>query len=215
MGPSRPRRLWNLLFKWESQIMNTGEDIEVQILEQAPDDLEEYGSVPIAFEVRSILKVDFLGDNGLGGLSLNEEMVVSPWVKDYDFDGGPTRWRRWDISHWGILSAFSEGERVGGSVVVLDTANMNFLEGRDDHAAVWDIRVAPELRGHGIGRKLLDRALNWARQRSCVLMKIETQNINVPACRFYASRGCQLGAVRRLAYSDYPDEVQLIWYHAL
>ena len=195
--------------------MNTGEDIEVQILEQTPDELEEYGSVPIAFEVRSILKVDFVGKNGLGGFSLKEEKVASPWVKDYDFDGGPTRWRRWDISHWGILSAFSEGERAGGAVVALDTANMNFLEGRDGHAAVWDIRVAPELRGHGIGRKLLDQALNWARQRSCVLMKIETQNINVPACRLYASQGCQLGTVRRLAYSDYPDEVQLIWYKAL
>ena len=195
--------------------MNTGEDIEVQILEQTPDELEEYGSVPIAFEVRSILRVDCLGANGLGGLSLKEEKVASPWVKDYDCDGGPIRWRKWDISRWGILSAFSEGERVGGAVVALDTADMNFLEGRDDHAAVWDIRVVPELRGHGIGRKLLERALSWARQRSCVLMKIETQNINVPACRFYASQGCQLGAIQRLAYSDFPDEVRLIWYKAL
>ena len=58
--------------------MKTGENTEVQILEQTPDELEEYGSVPIAFEVRSILKVDFVGDNGLGGLSLNEEKVASP-----------------------------------------------------------------------------------------------------------------------------------------
>ena len=58
--------------------MNTGEDIEVQILEQTPDELEEYGSVPIAFEVRSILKVDFVGKNGLGGFSLKEEKVASP-----------------------------------------------------------------------------------------------------------------------------------------
>ncbi len=59
--------------------MNTSEDIEVRILEQTPDDLEAYGSVPIAFEVQSILRVNFVGINGIGGLSLNEEEVASPW----------------------------------------------------------------------------------------------------------------------------------------
>lgn len=195
--------------------MNPSEDIDVRILEQTPDDLEAYGSVPIAFEVCSILKVDFVGVNGLGGLSLNEEEVASPWVKDYDCDGGPARWMARDISHWGILSAFSEQRRVGGAVVALNTEGLNFLEGRDDHAALWDIRVDPKLRGHGVGKRLLEHSLNWARQRSCVLMKIETQNINVPACRFYASQGCQLGAVHRFAYADYPDEVKLIWYKSL
>ncbi len=195
--------------------MNTNENIELRILEQTPDDLEAYGSIPIAFEVRSILRVNCVGINGLGGLSLREEEVASPWVKDYDCDEGPVRWRRWDISHWGILSAFIENKRVGGAVVALNTPNMNFLEDRNDHAALWDLRVVPELRGHGIGKKLLQSSLNWARQRSCVLMKIETQNINVPACRFYASQGCQLGTVRRFAYTDYPDEVQLIWYKSL
>ena len=30
--------------------------------------------------------------------------------------------------------------------------------------------------------------------------QIETQNVNVGACRFYAAMGCQLGAVSRFAY---------------
>jgi hypothetical protein len=42
-------------------------------------------------------------------------------------------------------------------------------------------------------------------------MKIETQNINVPACRFYAKHGFILGAVNRFAYPELPDEVELIW----
>ena len=195
--------------------MNTNENIEVHILEQTQDDLDAYGSVPIAFEVRSILRVNCVGTNGLGGFALNEEEVAFPWIKDYDYDEGPVRWRRWDISRWGILSAFIEDKRVGGAVVALNTLNMNFLEGRGDHAALWDLRVVPQLRGCGIGKELLERSLNWARQRSCVLMQIETQNINVPACKFYANQGCQLGTVRRFAYIDYPDEVQLIWYKSL
>jgi hypothetical protein len=46
-------------------------------------------------------------------------------------------------------------------------------------------------------------------------MRIETQNINVPACRFYARRGYLLGAVHRYAYPQLPDETQLLWYKEL
>ena len=42
-------------------------------------------------------------------------------------------------------------------------------------------------------------------------MEVETQNINVSACRFYARQGCVLSAVNRFAYPELPDEVQLIW----
>jgi len=46
-------------------------------------------------------------------------------------------------------------------------------------------------------------------------MNVETQNVNVPACRFYVSQGCYLGAIRRFAYAELPDEVQLLWYRDL
>jgi len=40
-------------------------------------------------------------------------------------------------------------------------------------------------------------------------LKVETQNINVPACRFYAKQGCVLRAVHPHAYSEFPDEAQV------
>ena len=43
-------------------------------------------------------------------------------------------------------------------------------------------------------------------------MKIESQNTNPAACRFYAKNGFELGGVRRGVYAEYPDEVQLLWY---
>lgn len=39
----------------------------------------------------------------------------------------------------------------------------------------------------------------------------ETQDVNVPACRFYARQGFMLGAVNHGAYPDLPNEVQLLW----
>jgi hypothetical protein len=44
---------------------------------------------------------------------------------------------------------------------------------------------------------------------------VETQNINVPACRFYARMRCTLGAIHRYAYPDLPGEAQLLWYRTL
>jgi GNAT superfamily N-acetyltransferase len=63
-----------------------------------------------------------------------------------------------------------------------------------------------------MGKRLFDHAAAWARAQGCRQLKVETQNINVPACTFYAKQGCALGAVNPGAYPAYPDEVQLLWY---
>lgn len=43
------------------------------------------------------------------------------------------------------------------------------------------------------------------------MIKVETQNINVPACRLYSKCGCVLGLMNRNAYEEFPDEVELLW----
>ena len=188
--------------------------MEITLVEETTDALKEYGRVPIAFRVESRLRLDPVG-NGLGGLLLAEEEVQPPYLKDYDSERGevPARWReQWDIAHWGVLSAFGGGRRVGCTVIAYDTEQVRGLEGRKDLAALWDIRVDPGFRRQGIGSKLFERAVEWARSRGCRWFKVETQNINVPACRFYAKQGCMLGAIHRYAYPDRPEEAQLVWW---
>jgi ribosomal protein S18 acetylase RimI-like enzyme len=89
------------------------------------------------------------------------------------------------------------------------------LGGRDDVAALWDIRVAPGQRGAGVGSALFRAAEGWAAARRCGWLKIETQNVNTAACRFYQKMGCTLGAIDRFAYPELPGEVQLLWWKAL
>ena len=43
-------------------------------------------------------------------------------------------------------------------------------------------------------------------------LEAETQNVNVPACRFYERMGFVLREVHPNAYPGLPDEVQLLWY---
>ena len=59
---------------------------------------------------------------------------------------------------------------------------------------------------------LFRAAEDRARARHCVELKVETQNINVPACRFYAQLRCTLKSVRFDAYPDLVNEIQLLWH---
>jgi GNAT superfamily N-acetyltransferase len=173
----------------------------------------EYARVPIAFDVRCVLDPEILARPG-PPFSLRERPVDVPYIKDYDaLDGGPMRWHeRFDISTWGFFVARVAGTLVGGAAVAVDTkGELVLAEGRDDLAVLWDLRVSPAARGHGVGTALFRAAEVWATTRGCREMKVETQNINVPACRFYARQGCVLSEVRPGAYPNLPDEIALLW----
>jgi GNAT superfamily N-acetyltransferase len=176
--------------------------------------LAEYATVPIAFDVTSVLSTKQDTDRSF---VLTECRLDSPYVKDYDAIGDrPLDWAgRFDTSHWVLFVARAGGGTVGGATVAFGTPALEMLEGRSDLAVLWDIRVAPASRGHGVGRALFEAAEFWAISHGCRELKVETQNVNVPACRFYAALGCQLRAVQDDAYPRCPGEAQFLWYKAL
>jgi GNAT superfamily N-acetyltransferase len=182
-----------------------------------PERLGEYSKVPISFEVDRRLAIELM-DSGFGGIRLREEQVSPSYVKDYDAspEGGPDRWNlRFDMRDFVIFLAMQGGSPVGGATLVHGARGLHILAGRKDLAALWDIRVLPERRRDGIGSILFGRVADWARAEGLKALKIETQNINVPACRFYVKQGCRLGEINRHAYSADPSvahEVMLVWY---
>lgn len=177
--------------------------------------LASHSEISAEFQVESFLGLTLIED-GLGGVEFTEISVAEPWVKDYDDRETPTDWvKRFDASNWVLLTAYDSEERVGGAVIALDTPELHMLDGRQDLAVLWDLRVAPEARGSGVGESLFRAVETSSRSRGCHDLKVETQNINVPACRFYQRMGCTLGAVNRFAYPDLPDEVQLLWFKNL
>jgi GNAT superfamily N-acetyltransferase len=190
--------------------------MHVDVVEETTPDLAEYASVSISFVVRSVLDVT-VPAGGLGGLVLSERRLDTPWVKEYDAGSErPHRWpRSFDTSRWGFFAARAEGRRVGSATVAFGSEGVDMLEHRSDLAVLWDLRVAPDARGRGVGAALFRAAEAWAAARGCRQLKVETQNINVPACRFYARQGCVLGAIHRFAYPDLPDEAQLFWFKDL
>ena len=194
--------------------------MNVTVREVRQDWLPRYGGIAISFTVETVLSVHLV-DEGLGGIVLREERVESPYLKDYDAfeDEGPTRWaEKFDISRWAIFMAFENDQPVGGATVAFDTPAVHMLDGRKDLALLWDIRVRPDHRRRGVGSKLFGAAVEWARERGCKQFKVETQNINVGACRFYQKQGCKLGAINLYGYHGCPEaagETMLLWYLGL
>ena len=192
--------------------------MDLQIVEITANRLDQYAQISIGFMVNSMFSVQPV-ENGLGGLRFVEEAVSPPYFKDYDHtepEGSPIFWpNQFDISQWGFFLALCGETPVGGAAVAYHTGGVHMLEDRSDLAALWDIRVRPEERGRGVGSAVFRHILPWIRARGGRQLKIETQNINVGACRFYAQMGCHLGMVHRYGYAAMPgceQEVMLCWY---
>ncbi|MDB5085744.1 MAG: TDP-fucosamine acetyltransferase [Bacilli bacterium] len=175
--------------------------------------LRQHGEVSIAFPVNSEFQLEYR-DLGLGGIVFNEMPVDTPYWVDYDADlgVGPERWLRWDLQNWSVISVFDNCIRVGGAVMAHDTAGVLLLEARTDFTFLWDLRIDPAYRRKGIGTVLFQKCVDWTKNKGCARMRIETQHINVAACRFYAKQGAKLGQIKREAYQDQLSLVQLIWY---
>ena len=190
--------------------------MQVEIRQESVEMLPRHATVSIAFMVDRVVDLGSIAA-GADPAGMTDSPVAVPYRKDYDAIpfNHPESWPlRFDMSNWGLLGAYAGTRRVGGAVVAFDTPGLDLLPG-DRDALLWDIRVAPDLRGHGVGTALFAAAESWARDRGCIRLLVETQDTNPGACRFYAARGCTLLRITRGAYPEFPAETQLLWEKAL
>jgi len=174
----------------------------------------QYDQIPMIVHVSSCYKIEKI-NRGLDGFTL-VETSVEPYIKDFCTGEDETveRWKRWDLSNWAFFMAF-DGERpVGAAAVASRTEGVDMLSGRDDLAVLWDIRVDDAYKHQGVGQRLFDMAVDWSRDQGLAQMKIECQNDNVPAVKFYHKQGAVLSAIDEYAYYNQPEhrqEAQFIW----
>lgn len=65
---------------------------------------------------------------------------------------------------------------------------------------IQDIIVGRQFRRYGIGSLLLNCAFDWARNRGCWAIVLETQNVNYPAIRFYLRNGLEVWSIYQHFY---------------
>ena len=83
------------------------------------------------------------------------------------------------------------------------------------YAWIEDFFVDIEVRRHGIGRAMMQKAVDWAKVRNLPGIMLETQDVNVQACRFYEKFGFRLYGFDTHLYKGLnpeTDEIALYWY---
>lgn len=175
---------------------------------------KKYDEIDMLVHVKSIYRLNKI-NRGLAGIMLSEEKV-DEYVKDlgkYECAGDYEK--EFDISNWGFYMAFDNDKPIGAVTIVSKTENVNMLNGRNDLAVLWDIRVSDGYKHMSIGQNLFDLAVAWCKDKGLKQLKIECQNNNVPACNFYHKQGAILSMIDEYAYyhvEECKDEFQLIWY---
>ncbi len=110
-------------------------------------------------------------------------------------DGPADRERRRAVIAAGLsYGAYCDGKLVG--VALMEQRRWN------NTLHVEDIEVLPTHRGRGIGRMLLEKAVETGRELGARLVSLETQNTNVPAIRFYRASGFEIESVDLSLYTN-------------
>ena len=106
-----------------------------------------------------------------------------------------------------IFLCYEDGEAAGQIILRRDW---------NHYAFIADISVAAAFRGCGVGTRLMNRAVEWAKEQKLDGLALETQDNNLLACRFYAKFGMEIGAVNTMLYKNAPkpwcDEIAVFWY---
>jgi ribosomal protein S18 acetylase RimI-like enzyme len=181
--------------------------MKLLIVEQTTDP-SDYATIPIAFDVRERLDLAAVRVAQPLPTPCRTIPIARPFTKDYDAIAGnrPADWSSHDdCGPWRCVTAIADDVTVGRAAFAV----------RDGEATLWDIRVAPDFRGRGIGSELLAVVEGFARPAGARRVIAETQDINVPACRFYARHGYVIRTIQPLAYPELPDEVCLVWRKVL
>jgi len=188
------------------------------IREIGPDLYHRYAEIDPSREVTSVFRVVPI-DEGLGGFQFIEEKVAQPFLKGADGpEDSPLSWPPRDAPGAFAVFLATDGDlAVGGAAVIANPTGAFLFERRETLAGLWDIRVRPDHRRTGVGSQLLLHAAGWAKKKGCTQLRVECQNVNVAACRFYAKH-CILGGVERYGYAACPEvahEAMLLWYRDL
>ena len=106
-----------------------------------------------------------------------------------------------------IFLAYLHG-RVIGEILLKEYWN--------NTAYIEDVVVDAGFRRQGAGRALIERAMQWAREHQLAGIMLETQDVNVAACRLYESCGFYLRGIDTHLYRAIEHasrETALYWYY--
>ena len=93
-----------------------------------------------------------------------------------------------------------DGEGIAGTLQITLIPNLS-LKGLT-RCQIEGVRVAGRVQGQGWGRKLIDWATEWARERGCGMIQVTTNRVRPDAYAFYEALGFEASHVGLKLYLD-------------
>jgi ribosomal protein S18 acetylase RimI-like enzyme len=177
-------------------------------------DVNRLTEINPTFTAHTRIHVERRGDDPFAGWHLREDPLASPFHKGraYDFDAHERQQIRGRLQKASTLIELVEDQ--GRLVGILDMEEESWRQS----AWVWNLMLDVDVRGQGLGRRLVQRAIDWSRDRGLRAILLETQSNNTPACHFYAHMGFQLVGIHDWFYSNddmQRNEIALFWGYRL
>jgi streptothricin acetyltransferase len=174
--------------------------MKITIHEINQHNLQDTGKCDSSFTVDTLLVLS--AENNL--IHFNT-VAISPYTKKY-----PVEKIDYSIylSRPGRTVFFAYGDQsIAGEIRLRKNWNV--------FAYIEEIVVDVKFRRLGIGRRLIQAAIQWAKDNQLPGVMLETQNNNVAACQLYQSCGFELAGFDRRLYQGIDinsEEVALYWY---
>ena len=174
----------------------------MEIVELSAYTLKDMNKANEAFEVIGRLKPTFINEEW----TYTEELYTQSYFHSYPNDdcdyasyiNNPDR---------AVFLAYINQECVGQVVLRKDWNKYAFVE---------DICVSKSNRGKGVGTALIQKAVEWAKDKELYGLALETQDNNLLACRFYTKCRFAIGAVNTMLYKNFDrpwsDANAMFWY---
>lgn len=128
-------------------------------------------------------------------LVLRLAKLERPILKRYNHLDAETLQQYRQVPQHGYSFGAFEGEKLVGAILAEPHTWNNSLW-------VWELDVAESYRGQGIGRQLMEALIDKGTAAGFRTITCETQNINVPAIRFYRRMGFRMEGADISYYSN-------------
>ncbi len=109
-------------------------------------------------------------------------------------------------SPYDVYYVFEQEDRI------LGYCNLRLLAGEGE---IQRIAVLPQCRRLGVGRKMMDAMVEYAKENQASAVSLEVREGNHAARNLYESYGFQAEAVRRAYYHNPTEDAVIMWMRSL
>ncbi|MEU2391532.1 GNAT family N-acetyltransferase [Streptomyces sp. NPDC007369] len=183
--------------------MTTTKDTTYEFRAARPEDTEAIEALDGSFTTSTVFHVAVTAD----GFALREVPVDPPLVKVFPEDDGSDEDDDAGADSRTFVAVGADGGLAGFATVSYSPWNQRLT--------IEDIEVAPDHRGRGVGRTLMDQAVDFARERGAGHIWLEVTNVNAPAIHAYRRMGFAFCGLDTALYQGTESEGEQALYMSM